>query len=429
MRRVWWRIVPLMALTMLCAFIDRVNIGFAALTMNRDLGISNATFGLGVGFFAIGYALAAIPSTLLLNRFGARRWISLIAVAWGLCSAGTAFVTRSEELLAVRLLLGAAEAGFSPGVILYFSRWFPGEYRGRVLGSWFFIAPVGLLAGGPLSSALLSFDGPLGLAGWQWLFIIEAIPSVLLAVLVFCFLTDAPGEARWLPAAEKQWLLEQLAREQRDLAATVGASPVWQILASTKVWVLTAVNLVISTAGIGIMIFLPLIAQSVGFSIADAGLITAIAGAASALALPFWGAWSDRSRSREAVVAVACGGTALALLATALLLPSPWAVAPICVALIGFYGSLVAFWTLPSAFLLGAGAAAGIAFINLVGNFGMLTGPWLIGHLSDRSHSYSVGVMGLAAIAAIGAAALAARVMHQGSSIRKPGAMGPASRY
>jgi MFS transporter, ACS family, tartrate transporter len=408
MAKVWRRIVPLMALVLFFSYLDKVNIGFAALTMNADLGFSNTVFGAGAGSFAIGYALFAIPSTLLLHRLGARRWIAVIMIAWGVCSAATAFVETPRQLLAIRLLLGMAEAGFNPGVILYFTYWFPSEYRGRVLGSFLFIMPVGLSIAAPISSWLLGWDGVLGLAGWQWLFIVEALPTVLLAALVWYALTDQPADANWLAPTAKDWLVKRLAAERAQIKTpTRGMAAVRQVLANKRVWLLTVVNLGVGTSGIGAVIFLPLVIQSMGFSISSTGLLAALPSAVAAALLPVWGYWTDRARNRESVVAAACACIAGGLLGAAWLLPSAWALAAVCIAMVGFYGSIAAFWTLPSAFLTGASAAAGIAFINIAGNLGTFTGPSLIGWLADRSGSYSSGFSFLALLAACSGALLA----------------------
>lgn len=405
LRKVWRHSVPIMALVFLTAHLDRVNIGFAALQMNEDLGFSNTVFGFGAGFFAVGYALFAIPSTLLLHRFGARRWIAAIMIAWGLLSASTALVTTAESLLLVRALLGMAEAGFAPGVILFFGEWFPSEYRGRVLGSFLLINPLAFVIGGPVSSLFLSWDGVWGLAGWQWLFVMEALPTLVLAFAVLRLVTDAPTQAHWLTPRERQWLSERLAREHRRISAGVpDLRPVRNTFRKPRVWVLAAANVGMGTAGIGVMFFIPLIIQSTGFSAVGTGFVTALPAIVGGLSLPLWGRWTDRARSRETVVAVACSALALGLLGAAILLPSYWAIAALCLAMAGVNGAAVAFWTLPSAFLIGAGAAAGIAFINIAGNLGVFMGPALLGWTTDQTGTHSAGLMCLAATAAVAAA-------------------------
>jgi MFS transporter, ACS family, tartrate transporter len=401
MTRVWWRIIPLLTVVLFFSYLDKVNVGFAALQMNRALGFSNAVFGAGAGSFAVGYALFAVPSTLLLHRVGARRWISLIVLAWGACSAATAFVTRPEHLLASRILLGAAEAGFAPGVILYFSYWFPSEYRGRALSSFTFIQPVALIIGGPVSTALLSLNGVHGLAGWQWLFLIEALPTLLLALLVYGFLADRPDSATWLSMEEKRWLAGKLAGEKRRIEALHAETSLWRTLGNKRVLLLALVFLGISTSGTGTVFFLPLVIKSMGFSVANTGFISALPGIAAALSLPFWGLWVDRARSRELVVAAAGASIAVGLFGTAALLPHPLALVPLSFAMVGYFGFAPVFWTLPSTFLTGVSAAAGLAFINIAGNAGYLTGPPLLGRVSDVTHSYGTGLSCLAVVAAV----------------------------
>jgi len=400
--KLWWRIVPLLALVLLLNYLDKVNIGFASLQMNQALQLSNTVFGFAAGLFAAGYAVAAIPSALLLPRMGARRWMSALMVVWGLCSAATALVATRSELLVARIALGVAEAGFTPGVLLYMTYWFPSEYRGRVLGSFLLILPLSIVVGGPISAALLSWDGLLGLAGWKWLFLLEGLPTVLLASLVWLLLADGPREAHWLADSEKNWLTEQLDADARRVTAAPGHIAGWRALLSPKLAMLALVYLSITTSGTGAIIFLPLVIRSMGFSIAHTGIVAALPALLATFALPLWGVWTDRSRTRETVVAATCFSLALGLLGTAALLPSPWALVPLTIAFIGFFGSTVPFWTLPPTFLTGAVAAAGIATINIAGNLGNFSGPTLLGWLSDSMHSYGAG---LAAVAIPAAAA------------------------
>ena len=422
MLKVWRRVVPLMAIVSFLCALDKANIGFAAMEMNAALGFSNTVFGMGAGSFAFGYLLFAIPSTLLLHWMGARLWISVIMVAWGCCSAATAFVTTPEQLILARTLLGVAEAGFAPGTILYFSSWFPSEYRGRVLGSFFMIQPLVLIIGGPISGALLSWDalaGLGGLAGWQWMLIIENIPTILMAPLVFITLTGRPAQARWLSPQEKEWLEERLSAEQKSIEGSQTGHTVWQTFANGRVWLLAAVYLGMSTCGIGLKYFLPLIIRSMGFSAWHAGLIITVPAIAGALAIPLWGLWADHARNRETIVAVACWLIAVGLLGGAALLPTPWAIVPISVTLIGLYGCLAAFWTLPSSFLTGAGAATGIALISMAGNLAHFTGPSLVGWVTDLSGSYAAGLACLSALGAGTAVILSTLAIQNGNSLKR----------
>jgi ACS family tartrate transporter-like MFS transporter len=399
-RKVWWHIVPLLSLVLLLNFLDKVNIGFASLQMNEDLHLSNSVFGVAAGVFAIGYALAAIPSTVLLQRLGARRWISFVMVVWGLCSAATALVSRPSELFVARIALGAAEAGFAPGVIFFLNSWFPSEYRGRVLGSFLLILPVAIVIGGPLSSALLACNRFLGLAGWKWLFLGEGLPSALLAVLVYRYLADSPRDAHWLSAGDKKTLMDELADEAQRIQGSQPAMSVWRTLAKPRVLLLAVVYHGIAMSGAGALIFLPLMIRSMGFSVQLTGIVAAAPALAAAVSLPLWGRWADRARRREWVVAMTCFAIAIGLWGTAMLLPAPLAVVPLTVAFVGYFGATAPFWTLPSSFLTGTAAAAAIAAINVVGNLGNFSGPALFGWLSDI-HSHAAGLIGVASVAAL----------------------------
>lgn len=406
--KAWWRVVPLLSIVMLLNFLDKVNIGFASLQMNEDLHLSNTVFGIAAGLFAIGYALAAIPSTILLQRYGARRWISLAMVVWGLCSAATALVSRPSELFLARVALGAAEAGFAPGVIYFLNSWFPSAYRGRVLGSFLLILPVAIVIGGPLSSLLLSWNGLLGLAGWKWLFLGEGLPSAVLAVLVFRFLADSPTTARWLSATEKKTLIDELHVEEKQIESAKPGVSALRTLATPRVLVLALVYHGIAMSGAGALIFLPLVIRSMGFSVRITGLVAALPALGAAVSVPLWGRWADRTRRREGVVTTTCFTIAAGLWTTAALLPSPLAVLPLTVAFVGYFGATAPFWTLPSSFLTGAAAAAAIAAILVVGNLGNFSGPALFGWLSDRMHSHAAGLIGSGSIAALAGIGLAA---------------------
>ena len=399
--KVWWHVVPLLGLVLLLNYLDKVNISFAALQMNADLHLSNTAFGVAAGLFALGYAVAAIPSTVLLQRLGARRWISSVMVAWGLCSAATAFVSRPSELFLARIVLGAAEAGFTPGVIFFLNSWFPREYRGRVLGSFLPILPLAIVIGAPLSSFLLSWDGLLGFAGWKWLFIGEGLPSAVLAVLVFRYLADSPAEATWLASPEKQMLVDELGREAKRIEASQAGVSAWRALADSRVLLLGLVYHGIAMSGTGALIFLPLMLRSIGFSVRVTGFVAALPALMAAAALPLWGKWTDRARRRERVVAASCFAVAAGLWGTAMLLPSPLAVLPLTLAFVGFFGATAPFWTLPSSFLTGAEAAAAIAAINVAGNLGSFSGPALFGWLTDMTHSHTAGLIGVASVAGL----------------------------
>lgn len=386
-----WGLVGLLAALMCVAYLDRVNIGFAALTMNAALGLTPAQFGFAAGIFAVGYAAAGLPSTWALQRFGARRVLAAGALAWGLTAASTAFVHSALGLDILRGLLGVAEAGLAPGTVLVMNAHLPAHLRGRLFGVYFSILPVSQLIAGPLSGVLLSVHA-LGLAGWQWVFLAEGLPSVALAAGVLRGLPAAP------PAAEA-------ACERADGPSE---GTFWQGLRGAPVWALSGLCALQSTAGIGVLLFLPLLTRSMGFTVTMSALTATIPAACAAALLPLWGLWSDKARHRGSVAAAANLAVAAGLAGAALLLPSPWALVPLSVALTAFFGSLAPFWTLPAQGGAGAAAAAGIALVTLCGNLGQLAGPWLLGALSPRPGDYGAGLGVLAGIAALAAAGLAA---------------------
>ena len=405
--KVRWRIVPLLAGALVLDVLDRSNLALAAVQMKQALGLSNAALGFAGGVVGIGYAVAAIPSTLALQRFGARRWMSLLMLVWGLCSAGTALVSSRGELAFARILLGVAEAGFAPGLILYLTYWLPSEYRGRVLASVLMFTAGVQVVSGPLGSLLLSQDGLLGLAGWKWLFIVEGLPTVVLAGIVFSFLPDRPADARWLTLPQRDWLTERLAAQAQRVEAAQSQRLGWHALTNIWVVLLGVAYLGMLTAGNVLGSFLPLIIRSMGFTVGHVGLLLAIPYLLGMILQPFWGVWSDRAQRREIVVVTGCLTQALGLCCAGVLLPSPWALIPLSVAVISRLGTTAPFWTLPPAFLTGTSVAAGIALINLAGNFGGFTGPALMGWASDATGSYGGGLFIGAAPVVISAVILA----------------------
>lgn len=405
-KKVWWRIVPLLAGALVLDALDRSNLALAAVQMKQALGLTNSALGVAGGFIGIGYAVAAVPSTLALQRFGARRWMSLLMLVWGLCSAGTALVSNRQELAFARILLGFAEAGFAPGLILYLTYWLPSEYRGRVLASvLMFTAGVSVISG-PMASALFLLDGKLGLAGWQWLFIAEGLPTVLLAGVIFRFLPDRPADAGWLTPQQRDWLTQRLEAQAETVAAAQGHRIGWRTVINGWVILLAIAYLGMLTSGNVLTSFLPLIVNSMGFSVEVMGFILAIPPLLAMLCQPLWGLWSDRARRRETVVVSGCLAQVVGLGAGGALLPSPWALIPLTLAYVARLGTTAPFWTLPPALLTGTGIAAGIALINLAGNFGAFTGPALMGLASDAKGSYGGGLIVGAAPALISAVIL-----------------------
>ena len=393
MARIWRRIVPLLACALMLEALDRGNLALAAVQMKQALGLSNTALGVAGGFIGIGYAIASVPSTLALQRVGARRWMSLLMIVWGLCSAGTALVSSRDELVFARILLGFAEAGFGPGLLLYLTYWLPSEYRGRTLASILMVTPIVGVLSQPLGGGLLSLDGFLGLAGWKWLFIVEGLPTVVLACVIFRFLPDRPANAGWLTPAQRDWLMEKLAAQAQSVATIQGHRIGWRALTNPWVVLLAVSFLGMLTSGNVLASFQPLIVKSMGFSVGQLGFVLAVPALLAGLSQPLWGIWTDRSQRREIVVVAGCLMQALGLCCAAALLPSPWALVPLAVAQISRLGTTAPFWTLPPVFLTETSAAAGIALISLAGNFGGFTGPALMGWGSDATGGYGGGLL------------------------------------
>ena len=396
MRRVTKRLLPLLILCYFVAFLDRVNIGFASLTMNKDLGITSTVYGQAAGVFFISYFLLEVPSNLALVRFGASKWIARIMVTWGIVSGCMAFATGEWSFLGLRFLLGAAEAGFFPGVIFYLTLWFPAAYRGRIIGLFMAAVPLSGVFGAPVSAYLLQLDGAMGLHGWQWMFIMEAVPAVLLSVVVLALLTDRPSVAKWLPRDEREWLQNALREEaRRNVMVEEGAlrallNPI--VLAFSLVYFGNVACLY------GVSFFLPQIVKQFGLTTTETGWVAAIPFVVGACGAVLWGRSSDARSERKAhlliSLALASGGIAVSTF-----LPSPvLKMAALSVSAFGVYGALPVFWTFPTAFLSGAAAASGIAMINALGNISGYYGPAVVGYLKDHTGSYEPGLQVLAGL-------------------------------
>jgi len=411
-RRVRRRLIPFLALMYFVAYLDRVNVGFAALQMNAALGFSGRVYGLGAGIFFLGYFLFEVPSNLVLARVGARIWIARIAVVWGLVSISMIFVRGPLSFFALRFLLGAAEAGFFPGIILYFTYWFPGPERARAVAQ-FSIASMGAgIVGAPLSGMLLSLRGRFGLDGWQWLFLFEGLPAVVLGLIALQFLTDRPEGARWLPAEEKSALVAALARD-RDRDPHTHAVSLRAGLLNAAVWRLAAVLFLIVTSGYGFSFFLPQIVKNLsGSSDLGVGLWSAIPFLMAAGGMVIVASHSDRTGERRWHVAGSAWLAAAGLAASALAGVPAVSFAALSFAAIGLYSATPPFWPLPTAFLRGTGAAGGIALINAVGNLGGFVGPYVMGWMRDLSGGYVVGI-GLLAACALASGALVLTVPAQ----------------
>jgi D-galactonate transporter len=403
------RLVPFLIVCYFIAYLDRVNVGFAALTMNQDLGLSQTAFGFGAGIFFIAYFIFEVPSNLMLERFGARKWIARIMLSWGILSGAMAFIPtiaratglgNEYSFYLLRVLLGVAEAGFFPGIIFYLTLWFPGVYRARIVGYFMAAIPLSTVIGAPISGVLLYLHGGLGLAGWQWLFFIEAVPSVILAGVVFFYLTDRPADAHWLAPDERAWLADRLEVEQRQRQALRDYS-VGQALIDPRVLGLGLVYFGAVATNYGLSFFLPQIVKAFGLNTFLTTLVSATPYAVGLIGMVWWGRRSDRTVERRFHAAfplfVAAAGIAVS---TALDDPTLKMIS-LCVAGFGIFACLPVFWTLPTAFLSGAAAAAGIAVINSIGNLAGFAGPFAMGWIKDHTGSYAGGLLLLAALGII----------------------------
>jgi len=390
--KVSWRLLPLVVVLYCVAYIDRTNVSFAALTMNEDLGLSAYVYGWGAGIFFFSYFLFEIPSNLILEKVGARIWIARIMLTWGLVSGLTAFATDAVTFLAFRFLLGAAEAGFFPGMILYFTYWYPSMYRGRVISTLFIAQPVANALAAISSGAILdNVDGVMGLKGWQWVFILEAVPAVLLAFVVLRLMTDRPAVANWLLEDERNWLESQL-QQERNTIDSVRRLSLWQALADRRVLALSVMYLMSVTANYGVVFFMPQIVKAMSLSNQMTGFVTSIPYIVGTVGLLAWGYSSDRFNERRwhliAASVLAAGGLVVAGWCGS----SYWALVGMALATTGIYGSRAAFWPMPSMFLTGTAAAGAIALINATGNLGGYFGPFVVGWIKDSTNSFEAGL-------------------------------------
>jgi MFS transporter, ACS family, tartrate transporter len=402
MSKITWRILPFLMVSYFIAFIDRVNAGFAALQMNHDIGLTQAAFGLGGGLFYVTYVLFEIPSNLAMKKVGPRLWIARIMVSWGLVSAAMAFVTGPNSFYAVRLLLGAAEAGFFPGVILYLTYWFPRAYRARIVAIFMVAIPVSSFLGSPISASLLQVDGVLGLRGWQWMFILEAVPAVLLGLATVFVLPDRPSSARFLSPAERELVERALATEAENDTTTRRHASLWAIMSDKYVLAASFIYAGASGASQCLSLWQPQIIKSFGLTNMQTGLLNSIPFGIASVLMIIWGRTSDRSGERiwhTAIPLALLAASLTASLATGSLAPT---ILILCVAVTATYIVKGPFWALSTEWLSAGSAAAGIAQINAIGNIGGFIGTWLLGVIKDATGSYPLGLLPLAAISAIG---------------------------
>lgn len=397
-------LIPLLFLLYVLNFLDRVNVGFAALRMNEDLGFGPGVYGLGAGIFFLGYCLFEVPSNLILYRTGARVWIARIMVTWGLVASAMMLVKTPATFYGFRFLLGVAEAGFFPGIIFYLTAWYPERTRARAY-AWFLAAiPICGIIGGPISAALLGLDGWLGLRGWQWLFLLEGIPSVLVGVAVLWLLPDRPGKARWLAADEQAWLETTLEEERLHRQAS-HAADLRVALGNPAVWWLGLCYFLLVLALYGFALWLPqLLKAQAGLDPTEIGFASAICYAVAAIGMVLVGRHSDRSGERHLHLAGVAAVGVLGLVAVPHSSSVTQLLVTLSVAALGVLGWLGPFWAMPTAFLRGRAAAGGVALINSMGAVGGFVGPYLLGQIKERSGSFTPGLQLLAAsmLAAVG---------------------------
>jgi D-galactonate transporter len=400
-RKVSVRLIPFLMVCYFIAYIDRVNVGFAAVTMNQDLGLTASAYGFGAGVFFLAYFLFEVPSNLFLERFGARRWIARIMFTWGIIAGIMAFIRpigrftglgNEYTFYLLRFLLGVAEAGFFPGMIFYFTLWFPAAYRARVTGYFMAAIPLSTVIGAPISGLLLNLDGMGGLAGWQWLYIIEAAPAVILAFVTFFYLTDRPAEARWLSTEEREWLVARL-RAEHGGKRHVGHFKLLQTLLNPRVLALAVVYFGVVVAGYAVSFWLPQIVKAFGLSNTMTGFVTAVPSVAGVIGMIVLCRHSDRTQERRIHTAVAVFLTGAGLLASAVL-TDPWLkMLALSVSVLGANSAKPLVWTFPAMFLSGSAAAAGIAAINSIGGLGGFVGPYVVGWAKDTFGGYLVGFL------------------------------------
>jgi MFS transporter, ACS family, tartrate transporter len=404
LRKASIRLIPLIGIAYGVAYTDRVNISFAALQMNRDLHFSASTYGFGAGLFFLSYAACEIPSNLLLYRFGARRWLARIMITWGILAMGMMFVKTPVEFYIVRFLLGMSEAGFFPGVVYYLSQWFPANARARTVSRFYVALPLSSVFMGGLAGALLSLQGRLGLAGWQWLFLAEGLPAVLLSAVFFFFLPNTPADAKWLAAEERDWLLDRL-RADNSAIGEPHAEGALSAIFNPRVWQLGLFLLCLYIGYYAFTFSAPVIIQQVtGLSNTNVGFLVAIMGVLGALGMWLNGHHSDRVRERYLHIAVPYLLMAAAFVVSGLTIAPFIVITAFAIIFISFNATGGPIWTIPSSILTGRAAAAGIATANTIGILGGFIGPYWMGRAKDFTGNYQSGLLTLAIPTLAGAA-------------------------
>jgi MFS transporter, ACS family, tartrate transporter len=398
MRKIYLRLLPFAFITYSLCYMDRINVTFAGLTMRGDLDLSATVFGFAVGTFYWGYFIFEVPSNIIMEKVGARLWIARIMITWGILAGLTALVTGPISFATIRFLLGVAEAGFFPGMVLYFTYWFPAYHHARIVSGLLAGFVVAVAGGAPISTALLGLDGMFGLHGWQIMYIAEGIPTVIFGIATLFIMTDRPEQANFLTSEEKAWLAAKLANE-RQAKDAVRTFSVVQGMFNPKVLLLSLNYFGIVTASLGMLFFIPQIIKSLGVTNnMTVGWLTMLPYICGGISLVVWGRISDRMQERRWNLLAACVVSTLGLLMAGLTMGTWWALVGMSIAAIGFYGSKGPFWAMPPMFLTGTAAAASLAWINSIGNLGGFFGPWYVGIIKDLTGSYAGGLFGLAAL-------------------------------
>jgi MFS family permease len=400
-KRVMRRIIPFIFVCYVVSYLDRINVGFAALQMNRDLGLSPLQFGWGAGLFFIGYFLCEIPSNLIMQRVGARRWIARILITWGLVSTLTCLVRGPTSFGIARFFLGMCEAGFTPGIYLFFTFWFPRAWRGRATAAFLVGIPVANIVGSPISGALLTLDGLGGLHGWQWLLILEGVPACVLGIACLFVLSDGPDQAPWLPDREKRWLAETLAGEHAATAARHGGT-LRAAFSNPRVFGLAFINFCGIVGSLGVGIWLPQIVKGFGLDYLTVGFVAAAPYLIGIVSMLLWGNLADRASRRMPYVVGALAIAALALAISANMTSPLLAMVFLTITVSGILSFQATFWAIPQRFLTGRAAAGGLALIVSVGNLGGFVGPSLIGAIRQQVAGFTVPLMAIAAILLLG---------------------------
>ena len=429
-KRISKRIIPFLIILFVMAFLDRTNIGFAALHMKEAIGITQTIFGLGAGIFFLGYFIAEVPSNILLHRFGARIWIARIMITWGIIAALMGFIQTGTQFIVLRFLLGIAEAGFFPGVIFYLTLWFPVRYRARVFAMFYLGLPIAQIIGAPVSVGLMQWGNTIGYEGWRLMYILEGIPSIILGIVCLKYLTNTPKEAQWLTGEQRTWLMNTLEKEESEKAKSADANlsksaVIKQVFKNPLVWIMALVYFGITSGSNAMFFFLPSVLESfrntfgMEISLIQNGMLTAIPYAFAAVGMILWSRRSDRKQERYWHGASAALMAAIAI-AIALIVNQPWAIIVGFIFLaIGVFSAINIFWTLPGQTLTGVGAAAGIGLINSVGNLSGFTGPYLTGYLYTTTGNYTVAFMVIAGFVAMGGLGLILLAKLKSDSLKK----------